>query len=65
MSGFAVQTVIEGGVSKTKILVGGYALPVNGDTEHTYYFLRLNGDGTVDGNYPKRSAPGGLCVAWE
>jgi len=54
MSGFGVQ-------SDGKIIVGGYALPVNGDTSGTtYYLLRLNANGTVDDTFPKRSAPGGF-----
>ena len=53
MSGIGVQT-------SGKILVCGYALAVNGDPGNTYYYLRLNADGTVDDTYPKRSAPGGF-----
>ncbi len=40
-----------------KILVVGSALEVIG-FPGTYYLLRLNSDGTVDTDYPMRSAPG-------
>jgi uncharacterized delta-60 repeat protein len=52
MSGYGVQ-------SDGKLIVGGYALPVNGYPGTTYYLLRLKADGTVDDTFPMRSAPGG------
>ncbi|MEW6657912.1 MAG: delta-60 repeat domain-containing protein [Thermodesulfobacteriota bacterium] len=45
--------------SSGKIVVGGYALQVNGYAGSAYYLLRLNADGSVDTTYPMRSAPGG------
>lgn len=45
--------------SDGKILVGGYSIPVAGDTSATYHLLRLKTDGTLDTTYPKLSAPGG------
>jgi uncharacterized delta-60 repeat protein len=53
MSGFGVQ-------SDGKIIVGGYALALNDYPGTTYYLLRLQADGTVDDDFPKRSAPGGF-----
>ena len=62
-TGFARTFTSGGGMSFAvqpggKILVGGYAMAVNGDPGNTYYLLRLEADGTVDAYYPKRSAPG-------
>jgi uncharacterized delta-60 repeat protein len=41
-----------------KIMVGGYAMKVNGHPDNAYYLVRLDGNGNVDTNY-MLSAPGG------
>jgi uncharacterized delta-60 repeat protein len=43
-----------------KIIVGGFSMRLRNDPNNVYYLLRLNGNGTVDPNYPKYSAPGGF-----
>jgi uncharacterized delta-60 repeat protein len=57
----AVKGLFSAGLqSDGKIVVGGYAMSVNGYPGHTYYLLRLDANGNVDSTYPMREASGAL-----
>jgi uncharacterized delta-60 repeat protein len=49
--------------SDGKFLLGGYSLSVIASPANTFHLVRLNGDGSLDGSYPNRAAPGGYVSA--
>jgi len=60
--GGAVNAVgVQGAGTSAKILVGGYGLNTNNNNGDipSYQLIRLNYDGSLDGNYTHWSAPGG------